>query len=116
GVDDNNTSTLGPDPAQFITQSSFLVNAAAFSGFNTDKWIFQKAEKPIPERDLKVAPYSAWVVTHDKVTDPGGNVKVVDVVNKDAGGANFGLTYTPRPNSDDPPEDKITFLQVLHRY
>jgi hypothetical protein len=117
GVDDNNTSTLIPFGAQYITASGFLNNAIANSAFNNANWIFQFVNGTttpfIPPGDLTVNTYSAWVVTNDPVADPGGTLRNRPVNGADGGGANFALTYTPRAASTDPGAASIHFLQIF---
>jgi len=118
GVDDNNTSTLMPFGAQYITQSNFLNNAVNASGFTkANNWTFQFVNGTtipfIPAGDLTVNTYSAWVVTNDPVADPGGKLRNSRVKGADAGGANFAVTYTPRMNSTDPGAASIHFLQIF---
>jgi len=116
GVDDNNTSTLMPFGAQYITSSNFLNNAIANSAFNNANWVFQFVNGTttpfVPASDFTVAPYSAWVVTNDPVADPGGTMHNRPVSGADGGGADFALTYTPRANSTDPAAASIDFLQI----
>jgi hypothetical protein len=116
GVDDTNTSSLNPFAPPYITASDFLNNAVANSSFNNANWVFQFVDginTPfIPLIDLTVPTYSAWVVTNDPVADPGGTLRSRPVNGADGGGANFGLRYTPRPNSTDPGAATIHFLQI----
>ena len=112
--DDINTTTLMPFGAGYITNASFLMAAIANSSFKaTDNWNFTYSNTPIPESDLKVNVYSAWAVTNDPITDPGGTMRARPVMNADAGGANFVITYTPRPNTTDPPT--IDFVQMYQQ-
>ncbi|HLJ15425.1 MAG TPA: hypothetical protein VKV15_13075 [Bryobacteraceae bacterium] len=114
GPDDYNTTTLSPFGASFITQGSFLNAAVANSSFKlTDNWSFTYAANPIPMSDLTVDTYTAWAVTDDPITDPDGVARARPVAGADAGGANFILSYTPRPNSTDPPT--IDFLQMYQQ-
>ena len=93
GVDDNNTSTLVPFGAQYITASGFLNNAIAGSAFNNANWVFQFVNGTttpfIPAGDLTINLYSAWVVTNNPVADPGGTLRNRPVNGADGGGANF---------------------------
>jgi hypothetical protein len=54
--------------------------------------------------------YKPWVNTSTKVINPTGFGDARPVTNQDAGGANFVLTYTPRPNTSDP--TVVNFLQA----
>ena len=116
GIDDNNTSTLVPFGAQYITASNFLNDAIANSAFNNANWVFQfvGAALLIPAGDLTVNTYSAWVVTNDPVADPGGTMRNRPVNGADGGGANFAVTYTPRAApTTDPAANSIHFLQIF---
>lgn len=117
GVDDNNTSTLVPFGAQYVTASGFLNNAIANSAFNNANWVFQFVNGTttpfIPVGDLTVNLYSAWVVTNNPVADPGGTLRNRPVNGADGGGANFAVTYAQRADSTDPAANTIHFLQIF---
>jgi hypothetical protein len=112
--DDLNTTTLMPFGPGYITDASFLNAAIANSAFKaTDNWNFTFAANPIPKSDLTVSVYTAWAVTNDPIMGPDGIPRARPVMNADAGGANFVLSYTPRPNTTDPPT--IDFLQIFQQ-
>lgn len=54
--------------------------------------------------------YKPWVDTSTSVINPTGFGDARPVTNQDAGGINFVLTYTPRPNSSDP--TTVNFVQA----
>jgi len=54
--------------------------------------------------------YKPWVNTSTKVINPTGFGDSRPVTNQDAGGANFVLTYTPRPGTSDP--TIVNFVQA----
>jgi hypothetical protein len=117
GQDDNNTSTLMPFGAQYITASGFLANAIVNSAFNNANWVFRFVNGTttpfVPAADFTVNTYSAWVVTNDPVADPGGTIRSRPVVNADGGGSDFALTYTARAGTTDPGSATIHFLQIF---
>jgi hypothetical protein len=114
GPDDINTTTLKPYDWDYIASASLLNAALANSPFKgADNWKFDYSNVLIPKSDLTVSTYTAWAVTNDAITDPDGHSFTRGVTFADAGGANFILSYKPRPNSSDPPT--IDFVQVFQQ-
>src|SRR5205814_10318336 len=116
GVDDSNVSTLTPLGANYITAAMLLNNAIANSPFNNANWNFSFVNGTtipfVPATDFTVNTYDAWVVTNDPVNDPGGTPRSRPVMNADGGGADWALTYTPRPGTTDPASNSIHVLQT----
>lgn len=120
GVDDNNTSTLVPYPAQFYTFCPWV--ALAQQGSDFAPWTFTfagngNAIPNIPQADLTVNIYSAWAAINDPVTDLSGTQRARPMNNNatraDAGGADWELTYVPNATGANPLDPtNISFLQV----
>lgn len=116
GVDDWNTSTLIPNqvnngkntptyytaaPCPWITTA---MNAFVAANANyTYQWAAPFANL---QSDLKVTDYSAWVVTSPNTAN--GFALSGGVTGQDVGGADFGLTYTPK--NGDP--TSVFFIQA----
>lgn len=119
GPDDFNISTLMP--ATYITASGMLSNALTAAGFTgATGWNFAfagvgpaAAIANIPATDFTLNYYQAWVVTNDPIPNgtTSSNFPTRPVMNQDAGGADFVLTYTPRPGTSDPV--LIHFIQAF---
>lgn len=102
GQDDKNTSTLIPNtvingnntPTYFTGQCDWITTAMnAFVGANAN-YTWQWANPAFNlQADLTVVDYSAWVVTSANTAN--GFALTGGVSGKDAGGADFGLTYMP---------------------
>jgi len=102
GVDDMNTSTLNPNtvnggnntPTLFTGQCPWITTAmSAFVGANASYTYTWAVPTFNLASDLSVSDYSAWVVTSPNTAN--GFAFTGGITNKDCGGADFGLTYTP---------------------
>jgi hypothetical protein len=102
GVDDNNTSTLTPNtvnggnntPTFYTAQCPWITTTMnAFVAANPAySWAWAVPTFNL-QSDLTVSDYSAWVVTSPNTAN--GFPLTGGVAGADAGGADFGLTYTP---------------------
>jgi len=131
GQDDNNIVTLTPwdaaNLAVYVTSCPWVQpaidNNATFS--NAANWSFRFAQNAglpnVPAGDFTINLYSAWVVTNDAggpggATDLAGNNQARPVNGADGGGANWEVTYTPRPDPANPgmflDPTGLSFLQV----
>jgi hypothetical protein len=121
GQDDWNVSTISPNPKPtYQTFCNWIVTGLNDAGYTSGKgWNFAFAGSTsapgianIPESDFTVNYYKAWVVTNDPL--PAGTlsagIPVRDVTNQDAGGADFVLSYKPRPDTRDPVN--VNFIQA----
>lgn len=116
--DDLNVSTISPYPATYQTFCNWILQGLQGAGFTTaNGYNFAFAGvgvasgiANIPISDFNVNVYNAWVVTNDPFNDLGGTARSRPVNNQEAGGANFELSYTPRPNTTDP--TNVNWLQA----
>jgi hypothetical protein len=130
GRDDWNTSTLNPYGVSYLTPGSpdLMVGDSTWiqlaqRGSPFAGWIFGfadgKSANLIPNTDLKVNIYSAWVVINDPVTAldgiPHARPMHDEQTKADAGGADFELTYTPNAMLFLSPTDPtpVHFLQIV---
>jgi hypothetical protein len=121
GQDDWNISTIFPNSYQ--TYCSWVLNGLSTAGFTpANGWNFAfagfgpaAAIPNIPASDFTIDYYKAWVVTHDPIpgnVTSGNRASGTDAIkNQDAGGADFVLTYAPRPNTSDPAA--VHFIQAF---
>jgi hypothetical protein len=109
--DDDNISTISPFPKPSPqTYCDWILQGLASRGFTPANGYYftfagsgNAADIPnIPASDLDAVVYRPWVVTNVGFKDLGGSYQQRPVVNQEAGGADFELKYTPRPNTTDP--------------
>lgn len=117
GVDDSNVCRLIPfvppmGAVQIGANATTIDTGLAGAGFTAaNGWNFTYDTGPAlasVESDLSVTLYQPWVVNQPNVTLPDATVRPGMVMGADAGGANFIVTYTPKPG--DP--TNVHFIQA----
>jgi hypothetical protein len=117
--DDDNISTISPFPApSYQTYCNWILqglDARGFTPANGYNFAFAgsgvaAAIPNVPMSDFNAVVYKPWAATDVGFNDLGGQYISRPVVNQEAGGADFELTYTPRPNSTDP--TSVNFVQA----
>ncbi len=97
--DDNMTSTLYGPATDRTSNCIWVDTGLTKSGFTAaNGWKFTYASAADDNKvlaDLKIDSYKAWVVTQPTFTDPGGTTYGGNIVNDEAGGAEFKLSFTP---------------------
>ncbi|HET6183107.1 MAG TPA: hypothetical protein VFA03_05875 [Acetobacteraceae bacterium] len=104
--------TSPSDPSNWV-----LSGAAAWPGY-TFVDTAQAGVQPISASDFTIVQYNPWVVNQYTNPAPGTNYAVGlngshhsrNVINQNAGGADFVLSYTPTAGSNDP--TTVNFLQA----
>ena len=117
--DDDNISTISPFPApSYETYCNWILQGLDNKGFtaaNGYNFAFAgsgvaSAIPNVPMSDFNAVVYKPWAATDVGFKDLGGQYISRPVVNQEAGGADFELTYTPRANSTDP--ISVNFVQA----
>jgi hypothetical protein len=128
GWDDQNTSTVNPAGAPFLTATPDWLNQALPNSANQEnvgwnfnnaaQWTFTFAGNLVSADRLSSFVYTAWVVSNDGYTLPNGNPAQTRDVTGDVGGANYTLDYVPRAWDPGGGGDKgalanVHFLQIV---
>jgi hypothetical protein len=117
--DDENISTISPFPTpSYQTYCNWILQGLDNRGFtpaNGYNFAFAgsgvaAAIPNVPMSDFNAVVYRPWAATDVGFKDLGGQYISRPVVNQEAGGADFELAYTPRPNSTDP--TSVNFVQA----
>ena len=118
--DDDNISTISPFPTpSYQTSCNWILQGLDAAGFTSAKGYnfafagtgVASAIPNVPKSDFNAVVYKPWAVTDVGFKDLGGQFVARPVVNQEAGGADFELAYTPRPNSTDPAS--VNFVQAF---
>ena len=87
-------------------QNQFPSVNFTFAGYGNIGGLFSQ----VPSNDFAFTQYTPWVDTDPGATAPTGFISSRPVTNQDAGGVDAVLTYTPRPDSNDP--TTVNFVQA----